>query len=717
MTVLKQHSSYWLDKDLWNDDEETSVERLDVARIARLAAVRRAIANFVSILSGKNLPVMYSSGKQSYTDGESVVISAEEDTSKFDTMVGLALHEGSHILLSDFSVIRALSNIRTDLNNHIVPHWWIANSRDWNSKSYQCDNVLDNILPKSLQSVLGSAPDRRYYDDNSKYYKHATRMLKDIQDIMNILEDRRIDMWVYRNAQGYRPYYDALYNKYFFTAEIGKNLRFNPEWREITIENYINRLLLCIHPASDSDAMPGLRELINMMDLQNIERVAHDVDWNTIQKVPTFNEMPTLWKEACNLYAHILKFTGLAIQQNTAPQPPVDSFEELLNNPQSDLPNLDGAPTMTPVPVEQDVKGKKKIPTPGKFNSKKAQKELKDIQKVMDGQVKKKSITKAEKEAVEALDKADAKMVDIKGDGIKSGKCMITRKVTKALLDQDWFIFGSNWTSQSVDAAIAAGRRMGAILHHRLQVRNDPMMTKQTRLPNGGLDRRLLAQLGMEITSVFQKSRVDSHKPVVLHLSLDASGSMNGKKWEKVVTVATAIAYVSSKLQNVECVISVRGGNDLPMVAILFDSRKDQYNSFTSIMRHIRPAGATPEGLAFKATLDLILEYTDSHDVYFINFSDGEPAFSWAEKKGPYSTYINYGGDFAAEHTRKQIRTMREAGVKILSYFISDGTWKPSATSKRLFDLMYGQDASYVDVKNAGEVLRTLNKLLLNRGT
>jgi hypothetical protein len=152
----------------------------------------------------------------------------------------------------------------------------------------------------------------------------------------------------------------------------------------------------------------------------------------------------------------------------------------------------------------------------------------------------------------------------------------------------------------------------------------------------------------------------------------------------------------------------------MPMVAILFDSRKDVFPSFTNIIQQLSPAGATPEGLCFKATMDLVLENTDSHDVYFINFSDGEPSFSWYDKVT--GIYTSYSGDVAATHTRTQMRTMREAGVKVLSYFITEGD-HVNPTAKRLFITMYGDSASFVNVQNAGEVLRTLNKLLLNRGT
>ena len=729
-TVSKQHSSYWLDKDLFNDDDDDVIERdqLDINRIARLAAVRRAIANFVSILSGKNVPVEFSSGKQSYTDGAVVVISAEDKPEKFDPMVGLALHEGSHILLTDFNFIQAVMQIAKDIDSHRAPMHWYAGGKAHQTTTGK--TVVQNIFPESLLKILPTEPVQPVWGSDydkwdafwaNTYWKHVTRMIQDIKDIMNILEDRRIDKYVYQNAQGYRPYYDALYNKYFFTTESGKNLKFNPEWREITIENYINRLLLAFHPAASPDAMPGLRNLINMMDLNTIERVAPTENEPYRAGIPTFEQCPKLWQEACNIYGVILSYTGLAQQQNTAPQPAEGSLEELLKGmmaEQPDLPNLDQG-RMEPVPVEKDVKGKgkKQQEVDGKFNDKKGKKEISDAKKIMNGEVKKKNLKKAEKEAVDALDKADAQMVDIKGDGIKNGKCMVLRKMTPALLGQDWFIFGRKpWDNRRLEDAISAGRRMGALLQHRLQVRNDPMMTKQTRLPHGGLDRRLLAQLGMEITSVFQKSRVDTHRPVVLHLSLDASGSMSGSKWHKVVTVATAIAHLSSKMQNVEAVISIRGGNELPMVAIMFDSRKNQLIHFLQNVRSIQPAGATPEGLAFKATMDLVLENADTHDVYFINFSDGEPAFSWYTGTGSTKVWMNYGGEFAANHTKAQIRTMRDAGVKILSYFITDGEYI-NPTAKRYFNIMYGENASFVNVQNAGEVLRTLNKLLLTRGT
>lgn len=735
-----QHSSYWLDDDLFGDDEENDgpeyqrgedAEKL--MRIARLAAIRRAISNFVSIMSGKNIPVQFSQGKESYTDGMQVVISADEDPSRFDPMVGLALHEGSHVLLSDFGFLKFLEQIREIYTLH------------------GSSDRLQKLLPPELSALIPPAPlGPTAFVSLEQYAQHpywttSIEMLNDIQFLMNMMEDRRIDKYVYTHAKGYRPYYDALYNKYFFTPEMGKNLRFNPAWREITVQNYLNRLLYMFHPDAKDDALPGLRELIKLVDLPNIDRVGPAYDrmilvngqsvaaWrNNPVTGAVYDTTPMLFQEACKIYAHILKLVGTA--QNGArtpsqPQSPVE--KQMAEQPEAleGLPNLDIMPPtdeLTPSPVESDTgKNGNKAPKVGKFNEKKAEKELADMKKLMEGKLKKKSVSASDAAAISALEEASADMVDLKGNGIPGGKCMVTRRVSEKMFGQDWFIFYRPYrTQEHLDRVMTAGKRMGQILLHRLQVRNDPLMTKYNRLPAGNIDRRMLAQLGMDMTSIFHKMQVDTHKPVMLHLSLDASGSMAGNKWDKVQTVAVALAYLGSKMRNVETVISVRGGHEIPIVSVLFDSRRDQFNTFVRLFRKIGVAGSTPEGLCFKATMGLITECTNTHDVYFINFSDGEPAFHVSagnelgrrRRRSSTFTDVYYGGELAHNHTREMVDQMRAAGVKVLSYFISEKKYVGEYTM-RVFRKMYGADATFVDIKNAGEVLITLNKLLLKRGT
>ena len=75
---------------------------------------RRIISNFVNIVTGRSdIPVKFQSRDNSYTDGKMVVIGSKIDEKNFDPVVGLDLHEGSHIKLSDFDFLRNLESINT----------------------------------------------------------------------------------------------------------------------------------------------------------------------------------------------------------------------------------------------------------------------------------------------------------------------------------------------------------------------------------------------------------------------------------------------------------------------------------------------------------------------------------------------------------------------------------------------------------------------------
>ena len=111
----KGSSKSWASS-FWYDDYDTGYDYLETYgnykkddikafkqthNYYKLASVRRAITNFVHIVTGKNIPVTYATKSDSKTDGERVILSADVDD-RFDVSVGLALHEGSHIVLSDF---------------------------------------------------------------------------------------------------------------------------------------------------------------------------------------------------------------------------------------------------------------------------------------------------------------------------------------------------------------------------------------------------------------------------------------------------------------------------------------------------------------------------------------------------------------------------------------------------------------------------------------
>ena len=67
-------SSFWLG----NDFDLSRSEGSSKVDLTKLASARRAISNFVNIVTGKQIPVTFQ-GYDSYTDGKTVVIGTELD--------------------------------------------------------------------------------------------------------------------------------------------------------------------------------------------------------------------------------------------------------------------------------------------------------------------------------------------------------------------------------------------------------------------------------------------------------------------------------------------------------------------------------------------------------------------------------------------------------------------------------------------------------------
>lgn len=742
----KSYSSYWMDFDDDEDDifksnqpgspdADQPVENIySTERVVKLASVRRAIANFVRILTNnEKIKVVFSSGKESYTDGKEVVIAAEEDSAHFDSMVGLALHEGAHCLLSDFNLIKNVLSVKNGLQ------------------------FLMCLKPELRDSIMTDAKTGKTNIHTAEFTIKIKEMQKTIGFIMNVIEDRRIDSFIYKNAVGYRPYYDAMYKKYFFNSEVTKHIKYNPEWRVPTVENYINWLINIFHPNFDRNALPGLSQMVDMVDLDNIRKYdaankmpEHFTAWKVSNLTPLdftkyygefylpngtielrpikYNSLPLLWRTANDIMHLMMQYVVNHNNSQTGDKKPEDNTMQMGPNGASfsvdpnGLENLD-LNQNAPMPIPSRVK----------LNEKKAKSGMDSIKKVMSGEHRRKKLKAKEKADIQHLESADAKIVEAGDKIIGKFPCLVLNNITRQIMESSVFPFKmtnyidypkgtlSMYKSPQYENAVVKGVQMGQILVHRLQVRNDPQITHFTRQPHGKIDRRILAQLGMDIEQVFKRTTIENYRPAMLHLSLDASGSMQGRKWEKVLSVATALAYVASKIDNIEVVITIRGEVELPIVAVMYDSRKDTFKKARLLFPYMSPAGSTPEGLCFKATLDMITSCAIDHDTYFINFSDGEPGCG-VRRNG---TYLSYSGVAAHDHTRRQVQVMRDANVKVLSYFITEAnalfafsvlTSLTGNSSWVAFKRMYGEDAVNVNVENATEVTRTLNRLLLKKG-
>ena len=299
----------------------------------------------------------------------------------------------------------------------------------------------------------------------------------------------------------------------------------------------------------------------------------------------------------------------------------------------------------------------------------------------------------------------------------RSTNCTVVKGISKTLIDsgllgsqsQDPEEYKAHITKYGRTDYIAEGIVLGTLLGKRLKTRDEDRTLKTTRMETGRIDRRLVAELGFGNDHVFTQTIHNTVTPSLIHISVDASGSMSGSKWDASMKTSIAIAKAASMISSMDVVISARGtmgnyGNQTPLMWVIYDSRKDKFEQFRHKAYAVCAGGSTPEGLCFQAVMKEILASANGKEMYFINISDGEPGYS--------DSNIQYGGDYANRHTKAQVDKMRKNGIKVLSYFVSDGNYGLDRSRVR-FQEMYGKDAEMIDINNLTQLSLSLNKLFV----
>ena len=673
--MTNTHSSYWLSD--W-DNDDIIVENLnDVEKksldLYKLASAKRAISNFVNIVTNDSIPVIYNTRGDSYTDGKTVVIGAKVVEPKdFDVAVGLALHEGSHIKLSDFNLLQDLQNL--------VPTY-----------------ITEGAIKKGIYNSL-----------------------EVIKNLWNYVEDRRIDHYVFTSAPGYREYYRAMYDKYFNDKVIDKGL-LSDEYTEETIDSYMFRIINLHNKNTDLTKLKGLREIYNLVGLGTISRLKDSYD--------TF-------KVALEMFKVILKNLSNVSsngeeQQNgegdsqdgmSGDGGNTDSTQMEVSDETND--EMGGMGTSS-----QGMSGQQSSSTSNsKEELSERQKELlaKKVQKqkeFMDGNVQKKTISRKDKENLDAIQESGSELTHV-GDGVTNGwgqfpqkgiECIVVKKLTKNLFESEMFpmTYNNYWSSSEgpvkvyYQKQVDEGIKLGTILGKKLQVRGEDRNTIFNRQKVGKIDKRMISSLGFGNTNVFQYTEIDSYKKANLHISVDASGSMNGKKWEQTLTNVVALCKAVDMIQNLEIQVSFRGcSQGKPYVVLAYDSRTDKFSKVKQMFPAFNTFGTTPEGLSFEAIMKNFLPSNNDMDSYFLNISDGDPYFQGRN--------FYYGGDGAAEHTRKMVKKIEGMGIQTLAYFVGD-EYSNSSFSMSNFKKMYGKGASFIDVTNLPQIVKTMNKLFLTK--
>lgn len=682
------NSSFWMGDnfgrrtsifDSWGEEEVTKPKVDTIA----LASYRRSISNFVNIVTGRNdIRVTFKSGDDSYTDGKKVVISSNIKEKNFDSTVGLALHEGSHIKLSDFDFLKELAG----------------------------GYVINNEI---------------YLKADKKGYDKREVMVH-LKNLLNYVEDRRIDYFIFKNSPGYKGYYHSMYKTYFHSNVIDKALK-SDEYTSNDWESYLFRIINLTNENRRLDTVKDLDKIYNILFVEN--------------HPSTLKDTKDAYKVALEVYNIILDNLDDGIEETN------EDTGEVTTKPASEgdgeSSESDDGNNDSKTLSDEEFEGLKGAMSSGEVSRghsngsdvvlTEAQKKQLDraFEKQKDfvnGETKKTKLAKKYANEINAVEESGMKLTDVgdkelgeynwRTDSYGKGltKCVVIDRITDGLVENDLceaLRKSYYYSAEEMEETLVEGMRLGTMLGKKLKVRNESRDTKWTRKDSGKIDKRLISELGFGNERVFSTVFTDSYADAHLHISIDASGSMSGDKWTNTIKSTVAICKAASMIQGLTVEVSVRyttytrssRNDEMPAILIAYDSRKNKMAHIKKYWKNLRTSGTTPEGLCYQAIMNRISSGSNDKESYFLNFSDGMPMFS--------NSTIRYYNTEAIKHTKKMMKEIRGKGVKVLSYYIG-GEYDDDRYMKD-FTSMYGSDAKYIDVTSVGAVSKTMNKKFLTK--
>lgn len=752
-------SSFWIPREL-DLLERGDYQKPDATDPYMLAAKKRSIASFVSILTGKSIPVSFNTKGDSYTDGNHIVISsAIAKPEDFDLAVGIALHEGSHIKLSNFSV-NTISSMRLALRK-----------------------AKTNLDSNGRMIYLSHE-----FDDNLLCFTKV---------INNWIEDRRIDQYVRSVAPGYRGYYERVYLEYFSNKIISEALK-SVYARDVTYDSYRFRIVNFINKSTDFNALPSLRTIWRLIDVKNIDRLKNSEDVLAVAAevcILVKIEIDKALKNPASADSNKSKQSGKSSKQQSGGNTDTDNgdngdqeldsedLEGLLdtlfgdesddkdtaksdndnaggaaNDDKADADDTDTDDTNTGTDADSDSDsddtdvddtdadsddtddtdngysinngGASSLPELDDKSKDKLKRLLDDQLNVLDNNFKKKELSRKQSEAVKGIDASGTEMKDVEYDisGVhKKVKVIVIKNFNQVSVDTmtvpgirreytrdgktgKYYYKPYSRNTENIDKAVSAG----IILAKHLQIRNESRTTLFNRQRSGKIDKRMLHAAGFDSENIFLNSFTDKYKKANLHISIDASTSMAGKKWKNTMFVATALCVAGTIIKNIDVQLSIRYTKEFsmrvesyPVLLMAFDSRKDKISKIKSLFAYLEPSGNTPEGLCFETLINELVGGSTEVDSYFLNVSDGQPFF------GDY-----YHGQFGITHTAKAVKKILEKGIRVMGYFVHDsnsyGDSKDVAFNN--FVAMYGKSSSHsIDVTDIQSIVKTMNALFLSK--
>ena len=498
---MQKGAAYWMDRRYFDDEDPIF-----------LAQVQRGITNFVKILTGKDIPVQYATSGDSMTDGETVYIASNLKEDTIDYTVGLALHEASHVLLTDFGYLNK-----------------------------EKGKVLENT------------------------YKIPKEDVDNVFTLVNFVEDKRIDNFVYSTAPGYQFYYEELYRKSFYNEIVDENLQ-NDVFRTPSWDSYFFRIINIFNHNSDLDALPGLREVRDLLTFNHINNME-----NTRDAVAT----------AIKIYDIIIPH----IKEEES-----EEGEDKQNN-------------------NQENKTREAVEKQKNF---------------INSQYRKKRVHKRVKEQVNKLADTDTKIKDYKINKNSSLPIIITSDW------EEYFTSPFDHYEEAVDKGISLGKKLLKKLKVRNNIKKDIFENQKKgklnskKLVQAVYDENLFYRIEKEdFKNVFLHISLDlsgSMRGGKLEKTIQTSiaiayAACNLKNFDVEISLRGTIDKSKTKT------------DQTPLLAYAFNSKKHSIKKLRSF-KSITVCGMTPEGICLDEIRKSLPSPSYNQEVYLLNISDGLPNIS-----------------------------------------------------------------------------------------
>lgn len=571
--IQSQHSSFWLGKssqELYGADVSGGGT---IVKAIKMRSYQRAVSNFVKILTKKEIPVQFA-GTQSFTTGKAITISADISNKNFDVAVGLALHEASHIILTDFNALSGISGWQFSILNWVedrrIDAYVMANApgyKEYYNALYRHYFIYEETVGKYLRSTQATKVTTENYVRqiiNMLHPEFKANALPGLQRIVDLIDTENIS-----RLKSTQEVYDKVCLPVYEIIE-----------QMVALE--------AIHASN-----PDQEELPSTNPQVEDETPADDVKPGENQESEEEEQFDETYTESTPDQEEVESEEEGRIELTSDEVRAIDEAMEKMESfargelPQSDLKGADKGTAK----ILQDI-GNQDIEV---YSS-----QYKGIRLLVHDITR----TVPDWSYVEGFSPHQ-----LAEGSIYSERCY-----------------------RAYIGAMEEGLAMGASLGRKLQLVGEQRTLVTNRLKSGSIDKRRLAGLGYGIENVFNQITTEKHRKANLHISLDSSGSMSGRSWMAALKTTVAIARAAqSSAGMITLQVSTRDTGSKSAVAnIIYDSRFNGINTLLSNLSRCTVSSLTPEGLCFEGLLQAkkLIPGTKDVDSYFINVSDGEPCYN-----------------------------------------------------------------------------------------